>query len=107
MITVLLLTARHLGTPGRDQLGDLLGRGGLVDASQHLQTIGPAHAQHGIDHIVLQGAAQHYAAAKPAKREATQQGHAIHTWHAQIAEQDVHLMVLAQSQCLLSVLCLQ
>ena len=86
------------------QLGDLLMTGGFVDAPQHLQAVGAAHAQHGVDHIVFQCAAQHYAAAKATQGEATQQGHAIHARHPQIAEQDIDLMVLTLGQRLLSVL---
>ncbi|MNF49242.1 hypothetical protein D3C84_305080 [compost metagenome] len=103
-VAVLLLAARLLGLPGADQLGYLLMTGGFVDAPQHLQAVGAAHAQHGVDHIVFQRAAQHYAAAKATQGEATQQGHAIHARHPQIAEQDVDLMVLTLGQRLLSVL---
>ena len=106
-MTVLLLAAHLLGLPGADQLRDLLMARRFVDTPQHLQAVGTAHAQYGVDHIVLQCAAQHYAAAKTAQREATQQGHAIHAGHPQIAKQDVDLVVLALGQCLLPVLSLQ
>ncbi|MNH22007.1 hypothetical protein D3C79_818460 [compost metagenome] len=107
VVAVLLLAAHLLGPPEIDQLRDLLLAGGLVDTPEHLQAVGAAHPQHGIDHVVFQGAAQHYAAAKAAEGEPAQQGHAIHAGHAQIAKQDVDLMVLALGQRRFTVLGLQ
>ena len=106
-MAIFLLGSLLLRAPGPDQLADLLLAGGLLDAPQHLQAIGGAHAQHGLDHVILQRAGENDAAAKAAEGEAAQQRHAIHARHAQIAKQDVDLMTLAHGQRLHPVLRLQ
>ncbi len=95
---IVLARGGRLGCPGVDQLAQPLRAGGFLDATQHMETIGRAHAQHGLHHVIFQRAGEDDAAPKATQREAAQQRHAIHAGHPQIAEQDVDSVALAQRQ---------
>ncbi|MNG86601.1 hypothetical protein D3C79_453830 [compost metagenome] len=93
--------------PVGEQLGEPPLAGGFIQTAEHPQAIGVAHAPHRLDHVLLEGAHQYDATAKPVQGEAAQQCHAIHTGHAQIAEEDIYLLLLAQGQRCLAIRGLQ
>ena len=106
-VAIFLLGPLLLWAPGADQLADLLLAGGLFDAPKHLQAIGGAHPQHGLDHVIFQCTGEDDTSTKAPEGQTAQQRHAIHAGHAQIAKQNVDLMALTHCQCLHAILSLQ
>ncbi len=59
-----------LGAQESNQLAQSLRAGRFLDATQHMETIGRAHAQHSLHHVIFQRAGEDYAAPKATQREA-------------------------------------
>jgi hypothetical protein len=84
------LTAGGHDAVARDQVAELLGRGGLFDGAEEIHPVGGGHGFDGRDQVAVEGARQDHRHLRARLAHVADELHAVHLGHVEIAHDDVH-----------------